>query len=169
VFAQNASTLSISKIKTNIVWKEKNKVFSAYFSGMTMHVVFSQKTNLWVWQIGNAEYFERGQSLSFEEAKSYVLSVCLFYLSWESKNDKEFYFSDVIWQSDNNDGYIGSWSDYDFWISPLNTEGNKNLWRYDVYKSNETKSVQSGVTRNISTARKSCIKIVQMLSNIYKT
>ena len=162
VFAQNANTLSILKTKTNIVWKEKNKIFTTYFSGMTMHVVFSQKTNLWVWQIGNAEYFERGQSLSFEEAKNHVQSICMFYLNWE-KNHQELYFSDAIWQSDNNDGYTGSWSDYDFWISPLNTEKNDYLWRYDIYKTNETKSIQSGVTRNLNMARKSCIKIVQML------
>jgi hypothetical protein len=145
------------------VWKEKNKIFTTHLAGMTMHVVYSQKTNSWVWQIGNNEYFERGQSSSFDEAKNHVKSVCMFYLTWEKKHSQELYFSDTIWQSDNNDGYTGSWSDYDFWISPLTTEENDNLWRYDIYKANETKSIQSGVTRNLNIARKSCIKIVQML------
>lgn len=166
VFASNANTLTVLKSPFITNWKEKNNIFTASYAGMTMHIVFSSKINLWIWQIGNYEYFERGQSESFEEAKSHVESVCLFYLSWESKNDKELYFSDVIWHSDNNNGYTGSWGDYDFWLSPLTTEEHNNLWRYDIYKSNETKSIQSGVTRNINIARKSCIKIVQMLAYI---
>lgn len=165
VFASNANTLSMPKSFANNVWQEKNKIHTTHLSGMTMHVVHSKKTNLWVWQIGNSEYFERGQSSSFEEAKNHVQSVCLFYLTWEMNHNQEMYFSDAIWQSDNNDGYTGSWSDYDFWISPLTTEENDNLWRYDIYKANETKSIQSGVTRNLNIARKSCIKIVQLLSD----
>ena len=68
-----------------------------------------------------------------------------------------------------NGGVIGSWQDFDLWVAPVNDTETPSLWRYDIYRSNDTKSVRSGVARSMFDARKFCMRSVYSLSQIYLT
>ena len=168
VFATNANTL-VSSSEANLVWNNQKNVFTTYHHNMTMHVAYSPKLNLYFWQLGNHKYFERGNAETLEIAQAYVFQACLFYINWDKQTINSSYFSDIIWKTDNINGYIASWCGYDFWISPISSEGSEDLWRYDVYKDNETKSIQSGVTREIEIARSACIRIVEMIAFQHKS
>lgn len=145
------------------MWEQNDKIMTYHYMNMTMHVA-PTKTKQFVWQLGNDRYFERGYVNSEEDAKLFALQACLFYIKWDVNNVQKSFFTDEIWKSDNSDGFIARWSDYDFWISPITSDANGSLWRYDVYRDNETKCIQSGVTRDLDIARSACIRIVEMLS-----
>jgi len=44
-----------------------------------------------------------------------------------------------------------------------------SLWRYDIYRANDTKSVRSGVARSQFDARKFCVRSTYVLSHINLT
>ena len=163
VFAKNANTFVDSSVE-KLKWTNHNNVLTSHYLNMTMHVAYSSKSDTYYWQLGNYKYFERGNSDSLENAQTYASQACLFYITWDNQTINSSYFADIIWKTDNNEGYIASWCGYDFWISPIISNETEFLWRYDIYKENETKSVQSGVTREIEIARIACIRIVEMIA-----
>ncbi len=161
VFAGKANTSLFISNQSSIRWEQNKSIFTSKYLHMTMHVAPS-KNNLFVWQMGNDKYFERGFSNSIEEAKEFVINACMFYIHWEKINVQKSFFADNIWKTDNNDGFIAAWGGYDFWISPIESEQTEKLWRYDVYRDGETKCIQTGVSRDMDVARNACIRIVEM-------
>lgn len=161
VFAYTANTSNSVFNESTIIWEQKNSILTSKYLHMTMHVAPS-KNKTFVWQLGNDKYFERGFFENIEDAKEFVLKACVFYIQWEKNNLQKSYFTDGLWKTDNNDGFVATWGGYDFWISPVLTETTDTLWRYDVYRDGETKCIQTGVCRDMDYARNACIRIVEM-------
>ncbi|MFN9108499.1 MAG: hypothetical protein ACK5XN_00245, partial [Bacteroidota bacterium] len=124
---------------------------------MKMHVLFVSKTNDWMWQIGNNMFYERAHVSSHDTAVKEVLAVANGYREWDGKPLYDMFSIDVSWQKDANGGVIGSWQDFDLWIAPVDDMPVPSLWRYDIYRANDTKSVRSGVARSQFDARKFCV------------
>jgi len=161
-------TVSVTQMKmqiANVTWKTDNNTMTTTIKNITMHVSFHPTNKNWVWQLGNDVYYERGFANSELIAKQYVLSACNQYYEYDKKYYNNVFFVDAIWKNDSNNGQTGEWGEYDFWISPID-DIEKGLLRYDIYHHTSTKSVRSGVARNMEIARYACIRAVTLLKII---
>jgi hypothetical protein len=173
-FANNAINLqkmqtASESLKSKVIWRKNRNVYTAYKHGMKMHVLFVSKTNDWMWQIGNNMFYERAHVSSHDTAVKEVLAVANGYREWDGKPLYDMFSIDVSWQKDANGGVIGSWQDFDLWIAPVDDMPVPSLWRYDIYRANDTKSVRSGVARSQFDARKFCVRSTYVLSHINLT
>jgi len=147
---------------SNIIWKKEQNVMTTKIKDITMHISYNSAKQNWVWQLGNEVYYERGFAESESLAKQYAFSACNQYSAYDKKYYNNVFFVDAIWKNDNNNGQTGEWGEYDFWISPIEN----GLLRYDIYHYASTKSVRSGVARNMEIARYACIRSVTLLKII---
>jgi len=124
----------------------------------TIHkAIYSADRNKWAWQIGDERYCERHFSKTEQHAFIESQMILQKYMEFDETIHASVMFDQVLWQNDKSNGYIGRFTAYEFWISPIHHVKN-GLWRYDIYHLSDPKSVCYGVAQSKRQAQLSCIR-----------